>query len=105
MKTSTSVTALQWAVAAVSLVGAVRLFWTLGHHPILNVPTNVLRAICIAEIVAAVLFVIPRSVRIGGVSLLIVYCVAIVVHVLHGQYEVLNLVVLAAAAWVILDAK
>jgi len=105
MSKTASITVLQWAVAAVSLISAARLLFMLGHHGILNIPTNVLRTISLAEIVAAVLFVIPRSLKIGGVCLLIVYCVAAAVHVLHGQYDVLSLVVLAAAVWAVLESK
>lgn len=50
-----------------------------------------------AEILAAVLFVVPATVAIGGYFLLVIFAFAILLHVLHGQYQVGELFVYAAA--------
>jgi hypothetical protein len=54
------------------------------------------------EAVAAILFLIPRTVIVGGWSLLVVFVVAVFVHVLHGEYNVGSLVVLAAAVFAVM---
>jgi hypothetical protein len=54
-----------------------------------------------AEIAAAILFLIPRTVVVGGRFLIFVLALAIVVHVLHGWFDVGGLLVYAAAAWAV----
>lgn len=49
------------------------------------------------EILAAVLFLVPYTARAGSYLLLVIFALAAVVHVLHGQYNVGGLVVYAAA--------
>jgi hypothetical protein len=53
-----------------------------------------------AEIVAAILFLVPLTTLIGGYFLLIIFGLAALVHVLHGQYGVEGLVVYAVAVLV-----
>lgn len=102
MKKNSAVLILRYAVALVSILGAARLLIMLGHHGILHIPANVLRVICVAEIVGAALFLIPRTIKLGGVALLVVYAAAATVHLLHGEYDVSNLILLGAAVVVVL---
>ena len=102
MRKNIAVVVLRFAVALVTILGAARLLLTLSHHGISHLPANVLRALSVAEIAAAVLFVIPRTVRLGGIALLVVYGAAGTVHLLHGDYDVSNLVLLGAAVAVVL---
>jgi hypothetical protein len=53
-----------------------------------------------AEILAAVLFLVPLTIAIGGYLLLIIFAFAILLHTLHGQYQVGELFVYAAAVTV-----
>jgi hypothetical protein len=53
-----------------------------------------------AEILAAVLFLVPLTMAIGGYLLLIIFAFATLLHVLHGQYQVGDLFVYAAAVFV-----
>ena len=48
------------------------------------------------EIVAALLFLLPRTMRFGGVTLVAVFAIAIVAHALQGEF-VASLLVYAAA--------
>jgi uncharacterized membrane protein YphA (DoxX/SURF4 family) len=57
-----------------------------------------------AEIIAAILFLIPPVRTIGGYALLIIFFVAALIHILHGQPEVGGLVVYAAAVYTVLTA-
>ena len=53
-----------------------------------------------AEIIAAILFLVPFTAVIGSYLLLVVFGFAALVHILHGQYEVGGLAVYAAAVLV-----
>ena len=102
MKKNMAIFVLRWVVALISGFGALRLFIALTHHGVGHLPTNVLRVICVAEIVAAVFFLFPRTIKLGGVALLVVYAVAATMHLLHGDYDVSKLVLLGAAVAVVL---
>ena len=51
---------------------------------------------------AAVLFLVPITTVVGAWLLLLVFAGAILLHVLHGQYEVGGLLVYSAAVYVVL---
>jgi DoxX-like family len=53
-----------------------------------------------AEIIAAVLFLVPFTALIGGYLLLVIFGLAALIHVLHGQYGVEGLLVYAMAVLV-----
>jgi len=98
-----ALTALRWSVAFVSAWCAANLLLSIVRHHAPHIPQLILIPIGIAEIIAAVLFVLPgKTGRTGGIALLVVYVVAFIVHLLHGNYDVANLIVLAAAVSVIL---
>ncbi len=56
----------------------------------------------LAEFVAAVLFLIPRTVRLGGIALIAVFAFAALFHVLHGDSSVGYLAVYCAAAFAVI---
>jgi hypothetical protein len=58
-----------------------------------------------AEIAAAILFLVPRATLVGGRFLIAVLGAAIVIHILHGWFDVGVLVVYAAATWAVVAAK
>ena len=53
------------------------------------------------EIAGAVLFLIPATSALGARLLLVVFAAAILVHLLHGQYDIGALLVYAAAVWAV----
>jgi len=55
----------------------------------------------LAELAGAILFLIPRTVRLGGFALIAVFAVAALFHVLHGEYSVGYLAVYGAAAFAV----
>ena len=57
-----------------------------------------------AEIVAALLFLIPPMRTIGGYALLVIFALAALIHILHGQPDVDALVIYAAAVYTVLAA-
>ena len=58
-----------------------------------------------AEILAAVLFLIPKLGRVGGYLLLAIFLFAAVIHVLHGQFGIGWLLVYSAAVFACLSAN
>jgi hypothetical protein len=60
----------------------------------------------LAELAAAILFLIPRTVLLGGIALIVVFAVAALFHVLHGEYySVGYLAVYGAAAYAVISAQ
>jgi uncharacterized membrane protein YphA (DoxX/SURF4 family) len=57
------------------------------------------------EIVGALLLLIPRTAVRGAWLLAGIFVLAIIVHLLHGMFNVGNLAVYTAAAWVIAETK
>jgi hypothetical protein len=53
-----------------------------------------------SEILAAVLFLLPSTAKIGSHLLLIIFALAALLHILHGQFNVGGMVVYAAAVLV-----
>jgi uncharacterized membrane protein YphA (DoxX/SURF4 family) len=58
-----------------------------------------------SEILAAVLFLLPFTAKIGSYLLLIIFALATLLHILHGQFNVGGLVVYAAAVLVCLPTR
>jgi hypothetical protein len=57
-----------------------------------------------AEIVAVLLFLVPPTRTIGGYALLVIFILAALIHILHGQPDIGGLVVYAAAVYTVLAA-
>jgi uncharacterized membrane protein YjjP (DUF1212 family) len=59
----------------------------------------------IAELAAAILFLIPGTMRFGSMSLIVVFVIAAVFHLLHRELNIGNLAVDAAAAFAVLSNR
>jgi hypothetical protein len=57
-----------------------------------------------AEIIAVLLFLIPPTRTIGGYALLVIFILAALIHIVHGQPDIGGLVVYAAAVYTVLAA-
>jgi hypothetical protein len=57
------------------------------------------------EMVAAILFLVPRTLVAGGWLLIGVLIFAIVLHLLHGWLDLGALVVYAAATWAVMAGR
>lgn len=57
------------------------------------------------EIVGAILLLIPYTALRGAWLLLVLFLLAIAIHILHGQYNMGNVVVYAAAAWAVAASR
>jgi len=97
---------LQWAVGIVVLIASVRTFIHSAHRLAADPPSHpwFLPLLSGIEIIAAILFLIPSMSRIGSYLLLVVFGVAILFHLLHGDWEVGSLVIYVAAVVVVRSA-
>jgi hypothetical protein len=96
--------ALHWVVGLVILAESSRFaFSASAAHAFAKtgLPNLVRLALGGSEMVAALLFLIPRTVVAGG-WLLIVILGAAVVHLLHGWFDIGPLLVYAVATWAVI---
>jgi hypothetical protein len=68
------------------------------HSPLL---AGVLPILAGVEILGALLMLMPRTARLGARVLIGVFAAAVLMHGLHGNWDVGRLVVYAACAWVV----
>jgi hypothetical protein len=108
-RTAFAIRCLHWTVGLVVLLESCRTFYAAyfashgaGHAGILNALRLALSG---AEIVAALLFLVPFTMVAGGYMLLAIFGLAIVIHGLHGEFRGLEILVLyGMAVWVSLAA-
>ena len=102
-----ALTALQWTLGIVILIEAVLFVMPSAHHDFArtHMPDLIRQVLGWGEIVGAVLMLIPRTAARGALLLLAVFVLAIVIHALHGMYNVGNLVIYTAAAWTVAAGK
>ena len=107
MTRTTAMLGLQWSLGVVVFAEAAMLVFS-GHAHAAHqfaVPSAVLMALALAEMLAAVLFLIPRTVVTGGMALMVIFALAMLIHILHRQTNVGGLVVYTAAAWAVVAAS
>jgi hypothetical protein len=51
----------------------------------------------LTELIAAIVFLLPRMVRLGGIGLIVVFVLAASFHIAHGEYDVAYLGIYGAA--------
>ncbi|HYL63019.1 MAG TPA: hypothetical protein VE077_10395 [Candidatus Methylomirabilis sp.] len=94
---------LRWTIAAVVILESARfvLSASAGHFLArMGLPVWVRPSLGISEMIAAILFLVPKTMAAGGYLLLVVFGLAALVHVLHGQFGIEGLMVYAAAVFV-----
>jgi hypothetical protein len=103
----TAVTGLQWTLGLVILIEAVLFVMPSAAHDFAqtHMPDIVRLVLGWGEIIGAVLLLIPRTAVRGGRVLVGIFVLAIVVHLLHGAYNVGNLLIYTAAAWAVVSGK
>jgi hypothetical protein len=100
-------TALQWTLGIVILIEAVLFLLPSARHDFARTyMPNLLREVLgWGEIAGSILLLFPRT-RVRGAWLLAgVFVLAIVLHLLHGMFNVGNLVIYTAAAWAVAVGK
>ena len=99
---------LRWTLGLVVLWESYQFAFSAAarnHLRQIGLPEWVVPALGGAEIVAAIIFLVPKLGRIGGYSLLGIFAVAAILHVLHRQFEIGPLLVYGAAVFVCMSAN
>jgi hypothetical protein len=95
---------LRWTVGLVVLFESCR--FVLSHGAIHGgLPRWIRPVLGGAEIIAAILFLVPFTRAVGGKLLLVIFGLAVIIHVLHGEYDVGPLLVYAAAVFAAMTAR
>lgn len=107
VKTKIGLTVLQWSLGIVILIEAVMFIMPGAAHDFArtHMPGFVRMVLGIGEILGSVLLLIPLTEIRGAWLLIAVFVMAILLHLLHGMYNVGNLVIYAAAAFAIAVGK
>jgi hypothetical protein len=107
VKTRIALIVLQWALGIVILIEAVLFVMPSAAHGFAatHMPGFIRLVLGCGEILGCVLLLIPRTTIRGAWLLLAVFVFAIMIHLLHGAYNVGNLVIYAAAAFAIAGGK
>ena len=107
-RTQTGLLVLQWILGLVILGEAAGLAFSHSSAVAFartGLPNFIRLALAWAEVVAAVLFLIPRATIAGGQLLIAVLAGAIVLHLAHGWLNVGSLLIYAAATWAVVAGK
>ena len=98
-----SVPLLRWTLGLVVILESTRFAFSSSAAHFLSkagLPSWIRPVLGGAEIVAAILFLVPFTTLIGSYLLLVIFGLAALVHFLHGQFEIGGLVVYAMAVLV-----
>jgi hypothetical protein len=103
MKAKCGLTVLQWTLGVVVLIEAILFVLPGAAHDFArtHMPGFVRMVLGFGEILGCILLLIPKTTVRGAWLLLAVFIMAILIHLLHGAYNVGNLAVYAAAAFAI----
>jgi hypothetical protein len=106
-RVKTALTGLQWTLGLVILIEAVLFVMPSARHSFstTHMPNAVRLVLGWGEILGALLLLIPRTAVRGAWTLVLIFILAIIIHALHGMFDVGNLVIYTAAAWAIAIGK
>lgn len=98
-----ALTTLRWTLGLVILVEAVLFVIPSAAHAFsrTHMPNAVRMLLGWGEILGSVLLLIPKTANRGAWLLGGVFLLAITLHLLHGMYDVGDLLIYAAAAWAV----
>jgi hypothetical protein len=107
MKAKLGLTILQWTLGVVILVEAILFVLPGAAHDFArtHMPGFIRLILGFGEILGCILLLIPKTTIRGAWLLLSVFIFAILIHLLHGMYNVGNLAIYAAAAFAIANSK
>ena len=102
-----ALTGLQWTLGLVILIEAILFVMPSARHDFVqtHMPDLVRQFLGWGEIVGGVLLLIPRTTVRGGWLLAGTFLLAIIVHLLHGMFNVGDLAIYTAAAWTVATGK
>lgn len=98
---------LQWILGVVILIEAILFVMPNARHGFAqtHMPDALRLVLGWGEIVGCLLLLIPRTTIRGAWILVAVFGLAILIHLLHGMYNVGNLVIYIAAVWAVAAGK
>jgi hypothetical protein len=98
-----ALTALQWTLGLVILIEAVIFLMPSAGHDFArtHMPDILRQVLGWGEIIGALLLLIPKTRVRGAWILIVVFVLAIAMHLLHGMFNVGNLAIYTAASWVV----
>ena len=101
--TKMALTILKWTLGVVVLIEAVVFVLPSAAHEFsrTHMPGFVRLLLGWAEIIGSILLLIPRTAIRGAWLLVAVFIMAILIHLLHGAYNVGNLAIYTAAAFAV----
>ena len=102
-----ALTGLQWTLGLVILVEAVLFLMPSARHDFArtHLPDLLRQVLGWGEIIGAILLLIPPTAVRGAWLLAGIFVLAIIVHLLHGMFNVGNLAIYLAAAWTVAASK
>jgi hypothetical protein len=102
-RTKTALTGLQWTLGLVILIEAILFVMPSARQDFAktHMPDIVRLVLGCGEIIGAVLLLIPRTAIRGAWLLAGIFVLAIIVHLLHGTFNVGSLAIYTAAAWAV----
>jgi DoxX-like protein len=103
----TALTGLQWTLGIVILIEAILFVMPSAGHGFAqtHMPDALRFVLGGGEIIGCVLLLIPRTAVRGAWILTAVFGLAILIHLLHGMYNVSDLLIYLAAAWTLAVAN
>jgi hypothetical protein len=107
MNAKCGLTVLQWTLGIVVLIEAILFVLPGAAHDFTrtHMPDFIRLFLGFGEIVGCILLLIPKSTTKGAWFLLAVFVMAIIIHLMHGAYNVGNVAIYAAAAFAIAVGK
>lgn len=107
MKSKIGICVLQYSLGIAILIQAVYFVLPGAAHEFArtHMPGLVRMVLGWGEIVGSILLLIPQAAIRGAWLLLVVFVIAILLHLLHGMYRIGDLVIYAAAAFAIAVSK
>jgi hypothetical protein len=103
----TALMGLQWTLGLVILIEAILFVMPSARHDFaqIHMPDVLRQILGWGEIIGCVLLLIPQTAVRGAWVLIGIFVLAILVHLVHGIFNVGNLVIYTAAAWAIASGK
>ena len=93
---------MRWTLGVIVLIESLREEIdpaAIQHFAGTGLPQWVRVVVAGAEIIAAILFMAPFTIMIGGYALIVIFALATALHLLHGQYDVGALLAYVVAVW------
>ena len=103
-----AVLGLQWILGLVLIVESLRLAFepsAARHFAKAGMPLWMRPALAWTEIAAAIFFLVPFTTLLGGYLLLVIFFLAAMLHILHGEFDIGILLVYAMAVLVTLVSR